>query len=83
MCDLLPVGVGRLYFGGRIWLRDPDAAAGEDEKMVAEMEQLLMVFSDEHCNKYLLYSLLELVLVRLMPEISRKGVEELWAERLG
>ena len=51
--------------------------------MVDEVEGLLMVFSDEYCNKHLLYSVLELVLVRLMPELSERGVEALWDERLG
>lgn len=56
---------------------------GEDERLVDEVEGMLMVLSDEYCNKHLMYSILELVLVRLMPELSDKGVEELWDERLG
>jgi hypothetical protein len=51
--------------------------------MVDEVEQLLMVLSDEYCNKHLMYSILELVLVRLMPELSEKGETDLWEERLG
>lgn len=50
--------------------------------MVDELEGLLVVFDDEYCNKHLMYSVLELLLVRLMPEISDKGVVELWDERL-
>ena len=56
---------------------------GHDEDMVDEVESILMVLSDECCNKHLMYGVLELVLVRLMPELTTQGVEELWDERLG
>ncbi len=61
----------------------PSFSYVEEEKMVDEIEGLLMVFSDEYCNKHLLYGVLELILVRLMPELSKMGVQELWDERLG
>lgn len=58
----------------------------EDEnqqRMLAEIEEgILDIFSDEYCNKHLVYSILELILVRLMPELAEKGVVELWEERL-
>lgn len=82
---VLPKTICRVYLGGRLTLRR-GAPAGDDdpeEDMVDEVEGLLMVFSDEFCNKHLLYGILELVLVRLLPELSEKGVEELWDERLG
>lgn len=60
-----------------------DGASAEHEAMVDEVEGLLMIFSDEYCNKHLVYGALELILVRLMPELSEKGVEELLDERLG
>lgn len=56
---------------------------GLDERIIAEIENdILDVFSDPYCNKHLMYSALELVLVRLMPELAEKGVVELWEERL-
>ncbi|KZL83340.1 pxa domain-containing protein [Colletotrichum incanum] len=59
---------------------------GEDdgqEQMLSEIEEgILDVFSDEYCNKHLVYSILELILVRLMPELAEKSVVELWEERL-
>ncbi|KAJ6446552.1 PXA domain-containingprotein [Purpureocillium lavendulum] len=64
--------------GGGVEERDEDA-----ERMVDEVEGLLMVLGDDYCNKHLLYSVLELILLRLMPELSEKGVVELWDERLG
>ncbi|KAM0343267.1 hypothetical protein ACHAPU_008717 [Fusarium lateritium] len=82
---LLPKGVGRLYFGGRLWRRGTkgDDESSDDEDLVDEMERLLLVLDDEYCNKHLMYSILELVLARLMPELTEKGVTELWEERLG
>ncbi|RGP76518.1 hypothetical protein FSPOR_101 [Fusarium sporotrichioides] len=83
--ELLPKGVGRLYFGGRLWRRGTKAQGdlSDDEDLVDEMERLLLVLDDEYCNKHLMYSILELVLARLMPELTEKGVTELWEERLG
>ncbi|KAF4338631.1 hypothetical protein FBEOM_7534 [Fusarium beomiforme] len=83
--ELLPKGVGRLYFGGRLWRRSTKAEgdSSDDEDLVDEMERLLLVLDDEYCNKHLMYSILELVLARLMPELTEKGVTELWEERLG
>ncbi|KAL7950462.1 PXA domain-containing protein [Trichoderma barbatum] len=95
--DLLPASVARVYFGRRHWrlggLFSPgddrgsssSAAAGEedDERILDELESLLNVVGDEYCNKHLMYSALELVLVKLMPELSDKGVMELWEDRLG
>ncbi|KAK7422345.1 hypothetical protein QQX98_001624 [Neonectria punicea] len=62
---------------------DSDAERQEHEALVDEMEHLLLVLDDEYCNKHLMYSVLELVLVRLMPELSEKGVVDLQDERLG
>jgi hypothetical protein len=43
---------------------------------------VLDVFGDAYCNKHLVYGIVELVLVRLMPELAERGVIELWEERL-
>lgn len=94
---LLPASVARVYFGRRLWrlgalfdssedVGSSSAAADEqdgDERILDELEGLLDVVGDEYCNKHLMYSALELLLVRLMPELSEKGVVELWEERLG
>lgn len=73
LLGLLPTSVARVYFGG--------GASGGAQR--DGMEDLLMVLNDEYCNKHLMYSVLELILVRLMPELTEKGVGELWEERLG
>lgn len=55
----------------------------EDEYYLFEIEEgILDVFGDAYCNKHLMYSILELVLVRIMPELAEKSVVELWDERL-
>ncbi len=46
------------------------------------MEGVLDVFGDSYCNKHLLYGIVELIIVRLIPEMAEKGVEELLQERL-
>ncbi|QUC18641.1 uncharacterized protein UV8b_02882 [Ustilaginoidea virens] len=77
LLHLLPATVARIYLGhgGMDPRREEDA--------VRELEQLLSIVDDEYCNKHLMYSVLELVLVRLMPELETVGVEELLRERLG
>lgn len=63
-----------------------DGNGGDDaelERVLAEIESgILDVFSDPYCNKHLLYSILELILVRLMPELTERGVVDLLEERL-
>ncbi|KAI5868020.1 PXA domain-containing protein [Durotheca rogersii] len=55
----------------------------DDDRILSQIETgILDVFSDPYCNKHLVYGILELVLVRLMPELTEKGVIELWEERV-
>ncbi|KAL7626278.1 hypothetical protein AAE478_003048 [Parahypoxylon ruwenzoriense] len=55
----------------------------DEDRILSEIETgILDVFSDPYCNKHLVYGVLELILVRLMPELAEKGVIELWEERL-
>ena len=51
--------------------------------MLQEIEAVLDVFGDSYCNKHLLYGIIELCLVRIVPEISEMGVRELIEGRLG
>lgn len=76
LADLLPPRLYSLYFAGRPPWRDGEAGP-------SHAEEVLDLFGDEYCNKHLMYSVLELVLVRLMPELSERRVGELMAERLG
>jgi hypothetical protein len=55
----------------------------EEERILTAIEMgILDVFGDVYMNKHLMYSILELVLVRLMPELSERGIVELLEERL-
>jgi radical SAM superfamily enzyme YgiQ (UPF0313 family) len=66
------------------WQEDRDRDQEDvDEEILEEIERgILDVFSDAYCNKHLVYGMLELILVRLLPELTEKGVLELWAERI-
>lgn len=60
-----------------------DLKVDPDADILTEIEtDILDVFSDPYCNKHLMYSALELILARLMPELAEQGVAELWEERL-
>lgn len=93
LVELLPGRVARMYLGHGSWRNGSDSAGAADGSssqeelqmlsMVEDMEGLLMVISDDYCNKHLMYSILELILVRLMPELSEQGVVDLWEDRLG
>ncbi len=67
---LIPAKIQDIYFG-----------VGIDHR-VREVEEILGIFGDSYCNKHLLYGVVELIIVRLIPEIAEKGVEELLQERL-
>ncbi|KAB5570088.1 PXA domain-containing protein [Coniochaeta sp. 2T2.1] len=55
----------------------------EEERILSEIETgVLDVFGDAYCNKHLMYAIVELVLVRLMPELAEKGVIDLLEDRL-
>ncbi|PVH72115.1 hypothetical protein DL98DRAFT_433794, partial [Cadophora sp. DSE1049] len=68
---LIPARIQDVYFGPGI------------ERRVREVEDVLNVFDDAYCNRHLLYGVVELILVRLLPELAEKGVQELLDERLG
>jgi hypothetical protein len=66
----IPEKVQDIYFGPGL------------EKRTKEVEDVLDCFGDSYCNKHLLYGIVELIIVRLMPELGEKGVEALLEERL-
>jgi hypothetical protein len=57
--------------------------AQAEERQVREVEEILDVFSDVYCNKHFMYTLIDLLIVRLFPELAEKGVMALREERLG
>jgi hypothetical protein len=68
----LPPAVRAAFLGG-----------GREREQLDVVERWLDVFADPYLNRAVIVRVLELVLVRLMPELASKGVEELLAERLG
>lgn len=92
LLGLLPRWVGGVYFG-----RTKDAGTEgegtegegtegggtEGERQVREVEELLDVFADPYLNRHLLYALVDLVVVRVLPEMAERGVGELRGERVG
>ncbi|KAK7951704.1 uncharacterized protein PG986_007432 [Apiospora aurea] len=74
------VGVGVDSLGPEV---TPLQGHKDDDRILSEIETgILDVFSDAYCNKHLMYGALELILVRLMPELAERGVIDLWEERL-
>jgi hypothetical protein len=72
--SLVPPLVSRVYFNV-----DEDKE-GEDE-MLRQVEDILDVFGDVYCNKHLVYNILELIIVRLVPELRESTPSELLSER--
>ena len=70
--SLLPTAVCKRFF-----------ASEESQDWVGEVEGELDVWGDEYLNKHLGYALLELIVVRILPELGEQRVEELLKERLG
>lgn len=51
--------------------------------MRGEVEGILNVLGDSYLNKHLVFGIVELVVVRLVPEMGEMGVSELMEMRLG
>ncbi|OJD15281.1 hypothetical protein AJ78_04466 [Emergomyces pasteurianus Ep9510] len=61
---------------------EADEEKDEQEALLSAIEHdILDLFADKYCNKHLMYSIIESVLVKLLPELSEHGVAELMAER--
>lgn len=67
----MPAKAREVYFG-----------SGDEKRRIVEVEEVLDCFGDAYCNKHFMYGVVELIVVRLIPEISEKSVEELLCERL-
>lgn len=92
--DLLPTPVATVYLGGvgslpsllrRDTTSSTTASTSKDSPgpMLDQLDGLLDVLDDEYCNKHLVYGILELLLVRIVPELSEHGVQDLLDQRLG
>ncbi|KAF1816455.1 hypothetical protein P152DRAFT_389610 [Eremomyces bilateralis CBS 781.70] len=72
IAGLIPPFVSAVYFS-----KEKKTSA------VDEIEVILKVFGDTYMNKHLIFGVIELVVIRLLPEMAELGVEGLMAERLG
>lgn len=55
--------------------------ATEEQILLQIEEDILSPFKNAYLNKHLAYGLLELLLVRLIPELETQNVSELFADR--
>ena len=63
-----------------VTIPDPDPAR---EVQLRDVERILDVFGDKYMTKHLLYAVVELVVVRLVPEVGERSVRSVMEERLG
>lgn len=68
---LLPKYVAHTYY----------STSDEDKITSALEDDILRPFGDEYLNKHIVYGILELILVRIMPELGEQSVSALLAER--
>lgn len=71
LLDLLPGRVASAFF-----------ATDARTMQLRQVEELLSCLDDAYLNKHLIYQIVELVIVRLVPELGERGVQELLEERL-
>ena len=55
--------------------------ADGEEDIISQIEDILDVFGNTYLNKHLVYNILELVIVRLVPELQNSTPSELLSER--
>ncbi|CAI7598446.1 unnamed protein product [Penicillium glandicola] len=64
---------------------DDDPSAGIDREDLHLLETIesdfLDLFADEYCNKHLVWSIIETVLVKVLPEMAERSVEDLLEDR--
>ncbi|KAF2433197.1 hypothetical protein EJ08DRAFT_564489, partial [Tothia fuscella] len=77
IASVLPPPVGARIFA--LQGVDLDTRA---EALVKEIEGLLDILSDSYMNRHLVFGIVELVVVRFLPELGEKGVGELMRDRL-
>jgi hypothetical protein len=78
IADVLPPAVAVRFFAVR-----GVSAESRRELLVNEVEGMLDVLGDAYMNRHLVFNIVELVVVRILPEMGEKGVGVLMKERLG
>lgn len=72
LLGLLPTSVASAFFANK----DPT-------DHLRQVEELLDCLDDAYLNKHLIFAIVELIIVRLVPELGERGVQALLEERLG
>jgi hypothetical protein len=72
LLGLLPAKVAAIFF----------STTSRDEQL-GQTEELLDCLDDAYLNKHLIFGIVELIVLRLVPELGGRGVQELLDERLG
>ena len=71
LLDLVPPKVAAAFF-----------ATYEHEKQIRQIEDTLSSLDDPYLNKHLVFQIVELIVLRLFPELGERGVKELLEERI-
>lgn len=56
-------------------------AAANQDRQLAEVEEILDCLQDSYLNKHLIFQIVELIILRLVPELGEQGVRDLMEER--
>ncbi|PYH71555.1 PXA domain-containing protein [Aspergillus vadensis CBS 113365] len=59
----------------------PADCGHEESLLLAAVEEVLDLFADDYCNKHLIYSIIEAILTKLLPELSERSIAELMEDR--
>jgi hypothetical protein len=78
-----PVGESGHIATERLRIDKPLADIDLEEIYLLETieNDLLDIFSDQYCNKHLIYSIIEVVLAKVLPEMTERSVEDLMEDR--
>ncbi|KAL3495427.1 PXA domain-containing protein [Aspergillus germanicus] len=64
------------------WPSESPKGSVEESLLLSAIENdILDLFADEYCNKHLIYSIIETVLAKLLPELSDRSIAELMEDR--
>lgn len=72
LLNLLPPKVAVAFFAN-----DDKVAQHE------QVEEILECLEDTYMNKHLIFQILELIVLRLAPELNQQGIRDLMEERIG
>ncbi|KAJ5499907.1 PX-associated sorting nexin 13 [Penicillium expansum] len=80
-----PCPVGCAQLAAERLRTDDDSSAGVDSEELHLLEtienDILDLFADEYCNKHLVWSIIETVIAKVLPEMTERSVEDLLEDR--